>query len=168
MDTKGINDFEEDVDALINDITSKESQTQNTISNLLDNVDGTFQDAENKIDTTIEEINNKTNLIEQNVKENLDSAIISLDKSKKRFDNNFSWYQNKFENSLTGLLIQLFLVVLLYDFIVSWVYQYLGSIWSIIKVQLFGFSVFESFFVSDPNLREKFKSGNEYSIGYDI
>lgn len=144
MDTKGINDFEEEIETLINDISNKEDQTQTTISNLLENVDETFQDAEQKIDTTVEEINNKTSLIEQNVKENLNSAIYSLNKSKTQYDHNYSWYRSYFsENLVTQLFILLF-VAIFYDSIFSWIYNIIGSPYT--DVQLFGYSVIPSIF----------------------
>jgi len=144
MDTKGLNDFDEDIEALIKDISCKESQTENTISNLLNNVDETFQDAENKIDTTIDGVNTKTNLLEQAVKDNLGSACHSLNKSKKQLDNNYSWYKYYFENSLSNQVLLLFIVAIFYDAAFSWFYQLLGAPY--VGFLLFGTSVIPSIF----------------------
>lgn len=144
MDTKGIKDFEEDVDALINDVANKENQTESTISNLLDNVDETFQDAEQKIDTSIEEINNKSNIIEQNVKKNLGSAVNSLNRSKIQFDNNYAWYKNHFQNNLSSQLILLLIIAICYDAAFSWIYNFIGLPFS--GFQLFSYSVIPSIF----------------------
>ncbi|MCJ7617658.1 MAG: hypothetical protein MUO43_14095, partial [Desulfobacterales bacterium] len=159
---KSVKDIELEVNNFIDKISKDKTNTENSVGKLIEEMEGSFEDAKNQTENNVLALNNKRTDLEKTVTTKFNSASESLKNSIDIFRQNYDGFKIEYRNSLIAPVFILIFIVIFYDIIVTYlpfidvkVYEY-----SIVKLLLVFFALF-FIYISLTKFRNRFNNDSE-------
>ncbi|MCE8426010.1 MAG: hypothetical protein J5U17_09570 [Candidatus Methanoperedens sp.] len=117
---KSVEDIELEVNNFIDKISKDKTNTENSVGKLIEEMEGSFEDAKNQTEKNVFALNNKRTDLERIATIKFNSASESLKKSIDIFRQNYDGFKIEYRNSLIVPVFILIFIVIFYDKIVNY------------------------------------------------
>jgi hypothetical protein len=118
---KSVKDIELEVNNFIDKISKDETNTENSVGKLIEEMEGSFEDAKYQTEKNVLALNKKRTDLEKTVTTKFNSASESLKKSIDIFRKNYEGIKIEYRNSLFAPVCILIFMVFFYDIIVAYI-----------------------------------------------
>ena len=134
--SRSFKDIEEDANELVDEISNEKIKTENQINQLIEVLDLSYKDAEEQINNSVFEFNQKKKSFTSAHNQRLISASVSLKSSMDAYKKSSEWVKTQYQRILLKSFFALIIVIIMYNFVNSYVPWINHSIFGISIIQL--------------------------------